>query len=96
MYSLGIVFFEMNFSFSTQSERIAVLEELGKPEVVFPDTWQGRFQQRQSERHVANVCRMTSLTYFSSHNIVTSARCRRSPYSAAIVQERAFTSKSPG
>jgi eukaryotic translation initiation factor 2-alpha kinase 4 len=49
MYSLGIVFFEMNFSFRTQSERIAVLEELRKPEVVFPDAWQGRHQQKQSE-----------------------------------------------
>lgn len=49
MYSLGIVFFEMNFSFSTQSERIAVLEELRGPEVVFPAAWQGRHQQKKSE-----------------------------------------------
>ncbi|KAG1724557.1 kinase-like domain-containing protein [Suillus lakei] len=39
MYSLGIVFFEMNFSFSTGSERIAVLEDLRKPEVYFPRDW---------------------------------------------------------
>ncbi|KAG0696775.1 hypothetical protein DFH29DRAFT_949716 [Suillus ampliporus] len=39
MYSLGIVFFEMNYSFSTGSERIAVLEDLRKPEVYFPRDW---------------------------------------------------------
>ncbi|KAG2338792.1 hypothetical protein BDR05DRAFT_984599 [Suillus weaverae] len=39
MYSLGIVFFEMNFSFSTGAERIAVLEDLRKPEVYFPRDW---------------------------------------------------------
>lgn len=48
MYSLGIVFFEMNFSFSTQSERITVLESLRKPEIIFPSAWQGRTRQRQS------------------------------------------------
>ncbi|KAG2365174.1 kinase-like domain-containing protein [Suillus spraguei] len=39
MYSLGIVFFEMNFSFATGAERIAVLEDLRKPEVYFPRDW---------------------------------------------------------
>ncbi|KAF8580136.1 Serine/threonine-protein kinase [Ramaria rubella] len=47
IYSLGIVFFEMNFSFSTQSERIAVLEDLRRPEIIFPNAWQGRLRQRQ-------------------------------------------------
>lgn len=49
MYSLGIVFFEMNFSFRTQSERIVVLEKLRKPEIIFPETWSGRILQRQSQ-----------------------------------------------
>jgi hypothetical protein len=48
MYSLGIVFFEMNFSFNTQSERITVLENLRKLEIIFPSTWQGRLRQKQS------------------------------------------------
>ncbi|EKM74744.1 hypothetical protein AGABI1DRAFT_109872 [Agaricus bisporus var. burnettii JB137-S8] len=39
MYSLGIVFFEMNYMFSTGSERIAVIEDLRKSEIFFPATW---------------------------------------------------------
>ncbi|PCH37122.1 Serine/threonine-protein kinase [Wolfiporia cocos MD-104 SS10] len=39
MYSLGIVFFEMNYMFSTSAERIAVLEDLRKPAIIFPLEW---------------------------------------------------------
>ncbi|KIY47671.1 kinase-like protein [Fistulina hepatica ATCC 64428] len=48
MYSLGIVFFEMNFFFSTAAERIAVIEDLRKPDIIYPSTWQShRTRQRQ-------------------------------------------------
>ncbi|KAL4071177.1 kinase-like domain-containing protein [Scleroderma yunnanense] len=48
MYSLGIVFFEMNYMFSTGSERIAVIEDLRKPEVYFPQDWSPhRTRQKQ-------------------------------------------------
>ncbi|KAA1478685.1 Serine/threonine-protein kinase [Dentipellis sp. KUC8613] len=48
MYSLGIVFFEMNYSFSTGAERIAVIEDLRKPEIFFPGDWDPtRTRQRQ-------------------------------------------------
>ncbi|KAF9482948.1 hypothetical protein BDN70DRAFT_828321 [Pholiota conissans] len=40
MYSLGIVFFEMNFKFNTGAERIAVLEDLRKPTILFPAGWE--------------------------------------------------------
>jgi len=54
MYSLGVssvslltyihncfkvVFFEMNFRFNTGAERIDVLEDLRKPAIIFPPTW---------------------------------------------------------
>ncbi|KAH6903402.1 other/PEK/GCN2 protein kinase [Coprinopsis sp. MPI-PUGE-AT-0042] len=39
MYSLGIVFFEMNYRFTTGSERIVVLEELRRPGIFFPASW---------------------------------------------------------
>ncbi|KAJ7163895.1 kinase-like domain-containing protein [Mycena crocata] len=39
MYSLGIVFFEMNYRFSTGAERIAVIEGLRQPLPAFPPTW---------------------------------------------------------
>jgi translation initiation factor 2-alpha kinase 4 len=39
----------MNFSFSTGAERIAVLEDLRKPEVYFPRDWDiHRSSQKQS------------------------------------------------
>jgi translation initiation factor 2-alpha kinase 4 len=49
MYSLGIVFFEMNYRFSTGSERIAVLENLRKPGIFFPPSWEPhRTRQKES------------------------------------------------
>ncbi|KZT71101.1 Serine/threonine-protein kinase [Daedalea quercina L-15889] len=48
IYSLGVVFFEMNYMFSTGAERIAVLEDLRKPGIFFPTSWQPhRARQRQ-------------------------------------------------
>ncbi|KAF7299301.1 hypothetical protein MIND_00879100 [Mycena indigotica] len=42
MYSLGIVFFEMNHKFNTGAERIAVIEGLRQPMVLFPSSWEPR------------------------------------------------------
>ncbi|KAJ7101250.1 kinase-like domain-containing protein [Mycena belliarum] len=48
MYSLGIVFFEMNYKFHTGAERIAVIEDLRQPVINFPDSWDVRLtRQRQ-------------------------------------------------
>ncbi|KAF5376991.1 hypothetical protein D9615_007308 [Tricholomella constricta] len=48
MYSLGIVFFEMNYTFSTGAERIAVIEDLRKPGIFFPRGWDPhRTRQRE-------------------------------------------------
>ncbi|KAF8060720.1 kinase-like domain-containing protein [Lyophyllum atratum] len=48
MYSLGIVFFEMNYTFSTGAERIAVIEDLRKPGIFFPNGWDPhRTRQRE-------------------------------------------------
>ncbi|KAG6888787.1 hypothetical protein C0992_007517 [Termitomyces sp. T32_za158] len=50
LYSLGIVFFEMNYMFSTGAERIAVIEDLRKPGIFFPSGWDpSRHRQRESE-----------------------------------------------
>ena len=49
MYSLGIVFFEMNYSFNTGAERISVLESLRSSGIFFPDDWDPlRTRQQQS------------------------------------------------
>ncbi|KAG7440064.1 Serine/threonine-protein kinase [Guyanagaster necrorhizus] len=48
MYSLGVVFFEMNYFFTTGSERISVIEALRRPEIIFPDSWDSlRLPQRE-------------------------------------------------
>jgi hypothetical protein len=40
----------MNYTFSTRSERIAVIEDLRKPGIYFPRDWDPlRTQQRESE-----------------------------------------------
>lgn len=51
MYSLGIVFFEMNYMFSTGAERIAVLEDLRKPQIIFPAGWE---PHRARQREIIN------------------------------------------
>ncbi|KAF8610330.1 Serine/threonine-protein kinase [Ceratobasidium sp. AG-I] len=48
LYSLGIVFFELNFVFATGSERVAVLQRLRLPSIEFPNTWpKPRHNQQQ-------------------------------------------------
>ncbi|KDQ55382.1 hypothetical protein JAAARDRAFT_37399 [Jaapia argillacea MUCL 33604] len=48
MYSLGVVFFEMNYFFSTGAERVAVIEDLRRPDIIFPPDWENhRGRQRQ-------------------------------------------------
>lgn len=45
-----IVFFEMNYMFSTRSERIVVIENIRKPGIYFPHDWEARrSRQRQSK-----------------------------------------------
>jgi translation initiation factor 2-alpha kinase 4 len=49
IYSLGIVFFEMNYFFKTAAERINVLGNLRDPGIFFPDDWDPlRTRQQQS------------------------------------------------
>ncbi|KAG8961816.1 hypothetical protein FRC03_004923 [Tulasnella sp. 419] len=47
MYSLGIVFFEMNWPpFATATERVHVIQRLRLPSIIFPDEWEGKERQR--------------------------------------------------
>ncbi|KZS96040.1 Serine/threonine-protein kinase [Sistotremastrum niveocremeum HHB9708] len=48
LYSLGIVFFEMNYKFSTGAERVFVIENLRTPDIIFPESWEPK-RQRQKE-----------------------------------------------
>ncbi|VDB92332.1 unnamed protein product [Peniophora sp. CBMAI 1063] len=48
IYSVGIVFFELNFRVSTGAERIKVLEDLRRPEIRFPSDWDPK-RTRQRE-----------------------------------------------
>ncbi|QRW14941.1 PEK/GCN2 kinase [Ceratobasidium sp. AG-Ba] len=52
MYSLGIVFFELNFPFATGSERVVVLQRLRLPSIEFPPTWPST---RESQRNVIKM-----------------------------------------
>ena len=60
--SQQIVFFEMNYTFSTGFERIVVLENLRKPDIIFPATWDSlRARQKQSE-HAVRLVLINELT----------------------------------
>lgn len=50
VYSLGIVFFEMNYFFNTGAERINVLENLRCPGIFFPDDWDALRTRQQRSR----------------------------------------------
>ncbi|KAI5119391.1 hypothetical protein M0805_005934 [Coniferiporia weirii] len=48
LYSLGVVYFEMNYMFRTASERIFVIENLRHPDIIFPSDWDAkRSHQRE-------------------------------------------------
>lgn len=52
-----IVFFEMNYMFTTGAERIVVLENLRKPQIFFPAAWEThRMRQKQSEFSIWSPC----------------------------------------
>ena len=51
-----IVFFEMNYAFTTGAERIAVLEDIRKPGIYFPSGWDAhRTRQKESKFHVSKI-----------------------------------------
>jgi translation initiation factor 2-alpha kinase 4 len=54
-----IVFFEMNYTFTTGAGRIAVLEDIRKPGIHFPSDWDAhRTRQRESKFYVfKDLCR---------------------------------------
>ncbi|KAH8828108.1 other/PEK/GCN2 protein kinase [Flagelloscypha sp. PMI_526] len=52
LYSLGIVFFEMNYPFSTESERYVVIERLRSPQIIFPHDWN---TQLANQREIINL-----------------------------------------
>lgn len=54
-YSLGIVFFEMNYFFNTGAERINVLENLRNPRIFFPDDWDPLRTRQQQSRSSGRV-----------------------------------------
>jgi len=54
-YSLGIVFFEMNYFFNTGAERINVLENLRNPGIFFPDDWDPSRSRQQQSRSSGRV-----------------------------------------
>ena len=56
VHLLQIVFFEMNYSFTTGAGRIAVLEDIRKPAIFFPSDWDAhRTRQRESKLNVLKI-----------------------------------------
>lgn len=47
----------MNFFFSTASERIAVIEDLRKPDIFFPTGWQPHLTRQKQSKFIYNVIR---------------------------------------
>ncbi|KAG8734066.1 hypothetical protein FRC11_012669 [Ceratobasidium sp. 423] len=52
LYSLGIVFFELNFPFATASERVSVLTQLRHQSIQFPSAWP---EAKQRQRKIIEM-----------------------------------------
>lgn len=52
----------MNYAFSTGSERIAVIENLRRPEVLFPSDWNPLFSRQRKSKHLSKVAIFFKLT----------------------------------
>ncbi|KAK2467467.1 hypothetical protein APHAL10511_000322 [Amanita phalloides] len=82
MYSLGIVFFEMNYKFTTGAERIAVVEDLRKPGIFFPPSWD---PQRRSQKEI-----ITSLLQHNPDDRPTAAELSQSQLLPPKVEDEYF------
>jgi translation initiation factor 2-alpha kinase 4 len=61
----------MNYFFSTGAERIAVIEDLRKKDIVFPVDWDiHRTRQRQSKIFRLSIHSPNHLLILSSHHLV--------------------------
>ncbi|KAF7297638.1 hypothetical protein MKEN_01386800 [Mycena kentingensis (nom. inval.)] len=81
MYSLGIVFFEMNHQFTTGAERIAVIEGLRKS-LIFPSSWDPKLT-RQKEI-------ITSLLSHDPDTRPTALELSQSPLLPARLEDEYF------
>jgi hypothetical protein len=66
-----IVFFEMNYMFTTGAERTAVIEDLRKPEIKFPPTWKPHLDRQRKSKY-SYKSPLTSLTPPHSHYVAPS------------------------
>jgi hypothetical protein len=63
----------MNFSFSTESERIAVIEDLRKASINFPPTWDASRTRQQQSMCVIPFER-ASVPMIASYQLAAAAR----------------------
>ncbi|OBA27053.1 Serine/threonine-protein kinase [Hanseniaspora valbyensis NRRL Y-1626] len=73
MYSLGIIFFEMIFSFSTGMERVQVLRGLRTKNVIFPAAFDS-IHQRVEKNIVSNLLQHDPLKRMSAMDLLKSGQ----------------------
>jgi translation initiation factor 2-alpha kinase 4 len=50
-----IVFFEMNYPFSTESERYVVIERLRSPQIIFPHDWNTQLANQRESMYMLSL-----------------------------------------
>jgi eukaryotic translation initiation factor 2-alpha kinase 4 len=99
MYSLGIVFFEMNYFFDTGPKRISVLEDLRCPGIFFPDDWDPMRTRQQQGRSFGRRfrCRpnhpfvvITSLLQHDPVQRPSALELSQSPLLPPLLQDESF------
>lgn len=73
MYSLGIIFFEMIFSFSTGMERVQVLRNLRSKNVLFPATFDS-INHRNEKNIILNLLQHDPVTRMSAMELIESGQ----------------------
>jgi translation initiation factor 2-alpha kinase 4 len=83
-YEGQVVFFEMNYKFNTASERVAVLQQLRQPQILFPRDF-SRPQQKEL---------ITWLLHHDPSNRPTAAEVLRSPHMPQQMEDAYFAQAS--
>nr|XP_019050908.1 PEK/GCN2 protein kinase [Kwoniella bestiolae CBS 10118]OCF29838.1 PEK/GCN2 protein kinase [Kwoniella bestiolae CBS 10118] len=90
MYSLGIIFFEMCYSFKTTMERVHILNAVRQPSITFPPGWPSTLKPNEREivtRLLAHdPSRRFSATDLLRSPLLPSPEKRKEDWDAAIIE----------
>lgn len=86
----------MNYTFATGAERIHVIEDLRKPDVIFPSSWNPLYERQQQSKGDQLSSSSPSLTLLCSHPMAATTRPGETPQRNGTVAKLPATSSIGG